>query len=240
MNTVLFDLDGTLLPMDQDLFIKAYMEALSAKMHGYGFRSDQLVNAVWQSTKAMIENDGVQTNEQCFWDSFTSIFGDEIKEMESVFFNFYENEFLKIKEHTTPTPLAKECINILKDKGYQMVLATNPVFPKIATMNRIKWAGLDPEDFVWITTYETSSFCKPNLKYYEEILKKIGKSPEDCIMIGNDVQEDMCAARLGMQVFLLKDHLIHNGDTDISAISSGNWIGLLEYINDLPVVKDTI
>ena len=32
MNTVLFDLDGTLLPMDQDEFIRLYMEGLARRV----------------------------------------------------------------------------------------------------------------------------------------------------------------------------------------------------------------
>ena len=37
IKTVLFDLDGTLLPMDQDNFVKAYFKNLAIKLapHGY-------------------------------------------------------------------------------------------------------------------------------------------------------------------------------------------------------------
>ena len=37
MKTILFDLDGTLLPMDQDAFVKYYMGLFAQKMAPHGF-----------------------------------------------------------------------------------------------------------------------------------------------------------------------------------------------------------
>ena len=118
----------------------------------------------------------------------------------------------------------------MKDRGCRVVLATNPLFPAIATESRARWAGLDPADFERITTYENSRFCKPNPAYYREILESIGEVPENCIMVGNDVGEDMVAQTLGMQVFLLTDCLINKQNADISAYPRGNFADLLEFL----------
>ena len=99
-------------------------------------------------------------------------------------------------------------IKKLKAKGLRVALATNPLFPAVATESRIRWAGLDLKDFDLVTTYENSSFCKPNPAYYKEIMEKLGVSAEECVMVGNDVQEDGAAAKLGMRVFILTDCLI--------------------------------
>ena len=100
------------------------------------------------------------------------------------------------------------------------MLATNPISPALATDWRIRWAGLKPEDFELYTTFENSHYCKPNLKYYEEILQKLNVRPEECLMVGNDVEEDMITRQMGMQVFLLTDCLISRHGADINEYPS--------------------
>ncbi|MBQ1492474.1 MAG: HAD family hydrolase, partial [Blautia sp.] len=113
--------------------------------------------------------------------------------------------------------------------GARVILATNPLFPMVATYSRIRWAGLTPEDFELITTYDNSTTCKPNPAYYLEILEKTGLRPEECLMVGNDVGEDMVAETLGMKVFLLTDCLINLGKKDISAYPHGGFPELFDY-----------
>lgn len=234
-NTFIFDLDGTLLPMpDQELFLKSYFKGISKKAVAHDIDPERLINAIWAGTEAMVRNDGTMTNEERFWKVFTDIMGEDARNLESVFDHFYRNEFEEAKISIYMNPKAAECIRLLKSKGYQVALATNPIFPRIATWTRISWAGLDPEDFALVTTYENSTYCKPNLKYYEEILKNIGRKPEECIMVGNDVREDMCASRLGMDTYLLKDCLINSGGEDLSCYQQGDFDALLEVIKAYP------
>jgi len=238
MNTFIFDLDGTLLPMqNQELFVETYFKALSVKITPYGFDSQELIKAVWAGTKSMIKNDGSMTNEERFWQVFCSILGVKVRKLEAVFEDFYLNEFNDAKCTTSTNPIAKECIQRLKEKGYRLVLATNPIFPRVATNTRLKWAGLNPEDFELITTYENSSYCKPKLEYYKAILDIVGKVPQECMMVGNDVKEDMAVEELGMDTFLLKDCLINTEDIDITDFHQGNFYDLLEMIKSLPNIK---
>ncbi len=116
--------------------------------------------------------------------------------------------------------------------GHRVVLATNPIFPAIATESRIRWAGLEPSDFEYYTTYENSRFSKPNLKYYEELLQKIGVEAGECLMVGNDVSEDMVAEKLGMKVFLLTDSMINKEGADIERYPHGDFDDLLTYIKE--------
>ena len=46
-------------------------------------------------------------------------------------------------------------------------------------MNRIRWAGIDAEDFEVITTYETYHYCKPNPKYFQEVMEEFGLNPKE-------------------------------------------------------------
>lgn len=237
MNTVIFDLDGTLLPIpNQELFLETYMKALSKKIHSHGMEPQVIIKAVWTATGAMLKNDGTMSNEQKFWEVFNELVGKEAKQLETIFDHFYRNEFVAARDTTYTHPHSMECIKVLKEKGYQVILATNPLFPRIATLTRMEWAGLDPEDFELITTYENSSYCKPNLEYYKEVIKAVGKKPEECIMIGNDVKEDMCAARLGMDTFLLKDCLICSKEEDMAGFQQGDFDDLLKMIMGLPEI----
>lgn len=223
LKAVLFDLDGTLLPMDQDEFVKAYFRLLAKKLAPYGYEPDKLVKAVWHGTGAMIQNDGSRTNETVFWNDFTNIFGEQARAHEPVFAEYYEKDFQQVQNSCGYTPKAAEIVRSLKAAGVRVALATNPVFPAIATESRIRWAGLEPEEFELYTTYENIGFCKPNLDYYREILRRMELDAADCLMVGNDVDEDMVAGQLGMEVFLLTDHLINKSGTDINAFPHGSF-----------------
>lgn len=230
---ILFDLDGTLLPMDQEEFVKAYMGTLGKKLVPHGYNPDLLKKAMWGGIEAMRNNDGSCTNEEAFWKVFTSVFGEQSEENMQVFEEYYHNEFQQVKNVCGFNPQATETVRALKAKGYRVVLATNPLFPSIATESRMRWAGLLPEDFELYTTYENSTYCKPNLDYYVEILGKLGVSAEECLMVGNDVSEDMVTESLGMKVFLLTADLINTEEKDISVYPQGDLDDLMKYIEEL-------
>lgn len=233
ITTFLFDLDGTLLPMDQDQFLKAYMGGLAAKMAPYGYDPKLLIPSIWKGTEAMVRNDGSHSNEDVFWEAFSALYGRDTRADEPIFREFYEVEFQQVRHSCGFDPRANAIIDLLKSKGLRVVLATNPLFPAIATRSRACWAGLDPEDFALITTYENSRFCKPNPDYYRDILDTLQVRPEECVMVGNDVGEDMIAQKLGMQVFLLTDCLINKHNTDISRYPHGGFDALLEWVGGL-------
>lgn len=233
IKAILFDLDGTLLPMKQDEFTKIYFGSLAKKVAPYGYEPNKLIESVWDGTKAMIKNTGEQTNKVVFWNKFAEIYGEKAKSDIKYFDEFYEQDFCKAQIACGKNSKAADVISHAKERGFKLALATNPIFPAIATHQRIKWAGLSQEDFEIITTYENSRCCKPNLKYYKDIISKLGVEPNECLMVGNDVSEDMVAKNLGMHVFLLTDCLINKNDEDISAYPNGNFEDLLNFILNL-------
>ncbi len=234
ITTVLFDLDGTLLPMDQDKFVNAYFKLLAKKLIPHGYDDpEKLVASIWSGTKAMVQNDGSQTNERVFWKRFCEIYGEKVLQDEPIFASYYANEFSAVQSVCGYTPDAAKVVRLVKEKGMRAVLATNPIFPAIATESRIRWAGLDASDFELYTTYENINYCKPNLKYYEEILNRLQVTPEECLMVGNDVGEDMVAKELGINVFLLTDCIINKNEADISAFPHGGFEQLIQYLETL-------
>ena len=230
IKAVLFDLDGTLLPMDQELFVKAYFGGLAKKLAPHGYDAKTLIDCIWAGTAAMVKNDGSRLNEEAFWEKFTALYGEKAREDIPLFDAFYRENFDDAASSCGYTPAAKEVVDTLKASGVRVILATNPIFPAIATQKRIGWAGLSPEDFELYTTYENSRHCKPNPDYYRDILAAIGCNAEECLMVGNDVGEDMIAKSLGMKVFLLTDCIINKQNVDISRYPHGNFDALKAFL----------
>ena len=213
LSTVFFDLDGTLLPMDQDAFTKDYFKRLAGKLAPLGYEPERLVKSVWAGTAAMVKNNGERTNEEAFWQYFLGLYGEACRKDKPVFDEFYEKEFQGAKASCGFNPQAAQTVS-----------------PAVATESRIRWAGLRPEDFVLYTTYENSRFCKPNPAYYQALLDQLGLAAEECLMVGNDAEEDTAAQETGMPVFLLTDCLINRKGRDLSPYPQGGFSQLLEFV----------
>jgi len=229
---VFFDLDGTLLPMDQDLFVNTYFKLLCKKAAPLGYEPQKLVKGLWTGTEAMIRNDGSRLNHDVFWQSFDAFFGEEKSKDEWLFDEFYSNEFNQAKACCGFDPLAAETVRKLKALGKTVVLATNPIFPAVATENRLRWTGLEPEEFAYFTHYGNSCCSKPNPAYFQEILDNLGLRAENVLMVGNDAREDTAAMQVGIDVYLITHSLLNRDNMDLSRIPHGSfadlqtWLGL--------------
>ena len=221
MKTILFDLDGTLLPLSMDNFRKVYFPLLVKKGMELGIDKDKMKMGVMGGLKAMAENDGSRTNEETFWQCFETATGVAKQTVEKDFENFYNNEFLALKDVCKETDISRKIVDVLKQKGYKLILATNPILPLNAAKNRMAFVGLKPEDFEYITGFENSTYCKPNVNYYAEILEKNNLNSEDCLMVGNNVLEDMVAEKLGLETFLVTDVLENESNLDYSKYNQG-------------------
>ena len=219
---IFFDLDGTLLNLDTDELVSKYFKSMTTFLSQNGYEPEKVVSAIKQGTYAMINNNGKTTNELALTNAFISSYNVELEEFKSFMDKYYEQEFDKISEVSIKEPETASLIKKLKNYGFKLILATNPLFPKIATHKRIGWAGLSPNDFELITTYENECFSKPNLNYYKSLLERLNISADSCIMVGNDVDEDMCAEELGFDVFLITTNLLNRKNKDISKFKQGS------------------
>ena len=233
MRDLLFDLDGTLLPMVQDEFANSYFMQLSKKFRGTGVDADKLLKTIEKGLMGMVLNDGRNTNEEVFWQIFEREMKMKKVDIIDRFDEFYLNEFNEIITSTSPTGVAKEIIDIAKKKGLRLFLATNPLFPRQATLNRIRWAGLNPEDFLDITTYENNYFCKPNVKYFQEIIRRNDIDLDRALMIGNDVYEDLSISSLGVKTFLDTDCLENKHELELTSDFQGTLSDLKAFIKEL-------
>lgn len=206
---ILFDMDGTLVPMDTQTFTKGYFKFLYAKLAKYGIDPSTFGKNMWAGVASMVKNDGAVSNEDRFWETFQQVTGLEKDTVNGDCLDFYGNEFHQAKQFTQENPLAAELVHTAREKAPIVILATNPLFPMVGQHTRMGWVGLKPEDFDLITAYETECFCKPNPRYYTSILERFSLKPEDCLMIGNDEYEDMFAAtQAGIQSWLITDWAI--------------------------------
>ncbi|MCL2529510.1 MAG: HAD family hydrolase [Coriobacteriia bacterium] len=233
INTVLFDLDGTLLQLRQETFIKTYLGKLQKVFVRLEMDVEESIKALWAGTEAMVRNDGTMLNAERFWAVFTEQLGLNAEQRQAVELacnEFYTGEFDTVKEIMPPNEISGPLVRALESKGYELVLATNPLFPSCAVDTRLRWIGLTQEDFSLVTHYENSTFCKPNPRYFEEVLAKIGKAPKQCLMVGNNTTEDMVIGDLGAETYLVTDCLENEAGLDVAAFRNGTLAELQEYL----------
>jgi FMN phosphatase YigB (HAD superfamily) len=201
IRTILFDLDGTLLHNDMDEFLPPYLEMLSARV-AHLLPPRQFIAHLMAATQIMMANDGRATNEEVFAQAFFPLLGHSRDEVEPIFVDFYTNDYPNLKKYTSPKPEARQVVQQAFDQGYDIVIATNPLFPAIATLQRLEWAGIADFPYKLVTSYENSCATKPNLLYFEQILDTVGH-PADAALVVGDEDMDMVAAHLGCATFLV-------------------------------------
>ena len=234
LKTILFDLDGTLLPMEEPRFLGGYFGLLTKTMEPLGFDGKELVRVLWQGVAAMVANDGTKTNETVFREVFARCYPDRDADADLLCLEqFYRTEFDRARSFCGYNPAVKDTVRELKKRGFSLILASNPVFPRFAQETRLKWAGVDPSAFSFFTSYENFSFSKPNPDYYRAILSACGLDPAECLMVGNDAEEDMTAESVGIPVFLLTDCLINRKERDITRYPRGSFPELMRKIDGL-------
>ncbi len=229
IKAVLFDMDGTLVRMDDKEFTENYLARLCAVICPLGYGKEAFLRAVWAGVEAMVGNDGQVPNSTRFWDTFSALLGEEIRARMPVFEHFYsKGDFLLTREITKPNPKARILLDRLHEKGVRTVLATNPLLPECAQATRLSWADLTPDDFEWISHYDNSYFCKPSPEYYREILTNTGLSACECLMVGNSVSEDVLPAeQLGIKTFLVTEYAA--GDVNM-APRKGDFTQMMDFV----------
>ena len=229
VRAILFDLDGTLLDVNMDVFLKKYFQTLVSFMNNY-MSGDIFLKKLLAATEAMIQDKNAKkTNRDIFFAHFFADSDFTPQELMPVFDRFYREEFDQLSKYTEVKAGAWELIQSSQDLGFDTVIATNPVFPEIAIRKRLKWAGIDSFTYSLVTSYEHMHFCKPWIEYYEEILHKLGRKPEECLMVGNDMEDDMVAGKMGIVTFLNDDTVVCKNDNPITP----DYRGSLEDVKNM-------
>ena len=240
IDTILLDLDGTLLRFPLKSFLDAYLAELEKIFAGMGMNPEVSIKAMMVGTKAMVANDGSMPNSQRFWEKFAEcleLSHERCQAIEAACDSFYSKEFNIVQSVLEPSDIPERIVKALATKGYNVVLATNPLFPACAVETRLSWIGLTPRNFSFTSHYANSTYCKPNLGYYREVLTKIKKEPAQCLMVGNSLTEDMCAGSLGLATFLVTDYMENETGADVNAYRHGTLAELERSLLSLPDIR---
>jgi FMN phosphatase YigB (HAD superfamily) len=199
---VLFDLDGTLLDSSMDSFLPVYLRALTARVAHLYEPKAFVAHLLW-ATEQMAANDGRATNQDVFMRAFFPFEGRTPDELMPIFDAFYAEDFPKLQSVTKRKPEARAVVQRIQSLGYDTAIVTNPLFPESAIRHRMQWAGVDDLPFKWVTTYENSRYCKPNLRYFDDVCARLGHAPAECLVVG-DEHMDMVAQKIGCDTFLVE------------------------------------
>jgi FMN phosphatase YigB (HAD superfamily) len=219
---ILFDLDGTLIDNSMETFLPPYFGALTKKL-AHLVAPDKLIAQLNASTRAMVANtDPTRTLADIFAADFFPKIGVPRETLMPLFDDFYAREYRELRAFVNPIPQAQAILSRVVETRLPMVIATMPVFPLVAVQQRLEWGKLAGFAYALVTAYENMGTSKPNPAYYREIAEKIGCAPEDCVMVGNEVQNDILPAkRVGMKTFWVTDTAFMA--TDVPA----DWRGTL-------------
>ncbi|MDW8069045.1 MAG: HAD family hydrolase [Anaerolineae bacterium] len=208
IRAVLLDLDNTLLENDMETFVPAYLGLLSQFIADY-YPPDAFIRHLMRATDAMMANNGSErTNREVFDAAFFPAIGRTREEMEPLFEEFYATRFPALRALTRPVRIARPLMEWLFRQGFQVAIATNSLFPRTAIEQRLAWANVPMEEFPYhlITSYEVMHASKPHPAFFSEIAQRLGRAPEECIMVGDEWKMDIHPARqVGMQTFWIAD-----------------------------------
>lgn len=199
---LLLDLDGTLIHFDIDIFIREYLRLIQKQFSAYSY-AKSVPEWIMMGTERMLSDVETITNKEKFLHYFCEKSGLSAKEVWEIFLHFYENDYDKIKDITSPVPGALNFLESAREKGFILLIATQPVFPEIAIRKRLIWAGVDHIPFRLITHIENMYASKPHPQYFEQILSILGAMGDECLMIGNDRDMDLASEKIGISSYYL-------------------------------------
>lgn len=230
---ILFDLDGTLLQVDMQEFIPAYIA-------GLGRHFDDCVNP-GRFARAMrdaiqrlfVPQGGAQGNRTRLLAHLAARLGLPAAAVASRFDRFAEDGLGDLASLVEPAPLARDILQFCFDRGWRVAIATNPVFPSSVVEARLRWAGIADFPFALVSSLENSRFCKPSPGYIHDLLACLELAPEECLMVGNDTEHDLAAVEAGIPTFLVDTWLV-----DRKGEFQADWRGghpqLLEFLGGHP------
>lgn len=243
LEAVLFDLDDTLLGNPMETFVPAYFRALTRYV-AHLVPPERLRDELARATAAMDANSGDgPTNEETFAEVFYPALGHERETLEATFERFYAEAFPALEPLTQRRPTARQLVEWAFQQGLQVVIATNPLFPRIAVEERLAWADVPVSEFDYdlVTTYETMHATKSHPAYYREILERLDRAPDECLMVGDNWTLDIeQAATVGIDGYWITESADPplDEEADVTLIGRGTLADLWDQVqqDDLGVV----
>ena len=230
---VLFDLDGTLLQVEMRSFIPRYIagyHACCSDLVDY----DLLQRAMRAGIHLLLETEcGTRSNEDRLFTFLASRIGQDESLLRERFARFLDTGIEPLADAIIGIPEAVSLLECCRQAQVPLVLATNPVFPKVLIEARCRWAGLDLNHFALLTSFENSRYCKPQSGYFIEVAAKLGVDPRECLMVGNDTSHDLSATEVGMTTWLVDAYLQERDGPSWEPDYRGSHQELLDFLSSL-------
>ena len=204
LTTILFDLDNTLILVDESEFYYHYLNPISESFQDL-MPKDVFKKRLMIASQMLLQNNGSTKNSDFYMTVFCEGFEEKRDLCWNRFVEFYENGFDQFQQLMQPIPGILDLFDSLKQANLKLVIASNPLFPLTVQLKRLAWAGFENFQFDLITHIENTKYCKPQLGYYAEICEQINEKPENCLMVGNDPVNDMIASKVGIKTYLATD-----------------------------------
>jgi len=237
---LLLDLDETLLCNKIDTFIPVYSRKLGDQFAPFA-DPDKVIKMLLYATGEMVKNQQPdQTLEESFDKVFYPALGLERAKVQEAIDTFYKQIFPTCKELTQPIVGAIDLVKTSFERGYRVAIATNPLFPRTAILQRLTWARLNPDEypFALIPSFESFHFAKPNPALYAELLAQMGWPDGPVVMVGDDLDLDISGARrLGMGAFWIAQTGKQPPTDEHAPTGMGTQEDVLPWIDSLPEGK---
>ena len=203
MRTLLVDLDGTIVRLRAQPLLELRLAFRGARRFAPVLPRRRFYRAFWRAARAMQANASARTNHEVLIGELARIAGSSEHDVAGLLDGMVEHDFARMGWHFRPIPGARDMLLRAQDRGYRLVLATNPVWPERAVRMRLAWGGVGDVPFDHITHSGVMTRCKPHVGYFEEILRRLALRAQDCLMVGDNPRKDLPAAKVGIRTFLL-------------------------------------
>jgi FMN phosphatase YigB (HAD superfamily) len=207
VRAVLFDLDNTLITNPTDAFVPAYLRALGAHLAAL-VPPERLASGLLGAVRAMLENtDSSRTLKEVFWAELLPALDVPEAKLLPPIEQFYAEVYGGLRRYTAPRPDAPRAVRSAFSAGCDVVIATNPLYPATAILQRLAWAGVPAHEYPYalVTSYEEMHAGKPRHEYFREIAERIRRQPVECLMVGDDLAQDMIAKSVGLRTYWITD-----------------------------------
>lgn len=204
IDTLLFDLDETLIH-SRRFFLEIHF-VINAMQRFYGTLPMWNFYSILKKAIKKSKTHGTdKTNHAVLVEELSKHTDQSEQAIDDIIQCHLADDFKILKKHFTPVPGAKQTIELAQELGYHLVIATNPSISLPTIKLRLEWAGVGDIPFEFITHSEVMTRCKPDPDYYREILDMCNLEAGQCLMIGNDTENDLIAREVGILTYILEN-----------------------------------
>ncbi|MCY4464293.1 MAG: HAD-IA family hydrolase [Chloroflexi bacterium] len=197
IKAVLLDMDNTLLHNPDAQFASAFRQLFDDF-----FRDEFAIDGSIEALRAGFAHMGrdlanCPTNAEALVDCLAHWLPLAHDDADHALRRFYAEVYGQLQPLVSPADGAAALIEGLLEQGLLVAVATNPLYPESAIVQRLEWAGLGGllNEFAFVTHSENMHFAKPRPEYIAEVVARVGIEPDEALVVGDSLVNDIQSAR---------------------------------------------